>query len=66
MISRDSPTRTSVSVRGRDVTPGLQIVWENLRISQTRQKSYAIVPFFGLMQHPPGDSSSDAWVVLSK
>ena len=46
--------------------PGLQMVPENLRISQTRQKSYATVPFFSdLWKHLSGVSSNDAWEVLS-
>ena len=46
--------------------PGLQIVLENLRISQIRQKSYSIVLFCGFMWHLSGVSSSDACAMFSK
>ena len=46
--------------------PSLQIVLENLRISQIRQKSYSIVLFCGFMWHLSGVSSSDACAMLSK
>ena len=43
--------------------PCKQIVQENLRISQMRQKSYAIV-LLEFMYHLSGVSSSDAWAVF--
>ena len=67
MISRDSPTRTSVSVRGRDVTPrptDSTEGFENLS-DEAEELCYSSL-FLGFMPHLSGVSSSDACAVLSK
>ena len=62
-MSRDSPTRTSVHVRGRDVTPrptDSTVEFENLS-DEAEELCYR--SFFRI--YVSGVSSSDAWAVLS-
>ena len=62
-MSRDSPTRTSVPVRGRDVTPRPTDRTGELENLSDEAEELCYRSLFWI--YVSGVSSSDAWAVLS-